>query len=858
MADKTQMVIDYLPGEETRVAVVTEGKLEELHAERSIAAGFVGNIYTGKVMNVEPAIQAAFIDFGHGTNGFLHISDLHPQYFPGADDDETERIGKKTPRRDRPPIQQCLKRGQEILVQVIKEGISTKGPTLTSYLSIPGRYLVMLPFMDKVGVSRKVEDEDERKAIRKALDGVDLPEGFGFIGRTAAIGRNKTEIKRDLAFLQRLWKDIERSLKSGKGPRLLYAESDLLMRVLRDVWTSEIGEIVINHPSALRRAAAFMKIVSPRSSTKLLHYDRPSPIYHAFGIEEQIERIHAREVPLPSGGSLVIDETEAMICIDVNSGKMRNQGDAESTAFKTNREAVDEICRQLKLRDVGGLVLCDLIDMMRASNRRDIEGRIKDNMKRDRSATRVLPISQFGIVEITRQRTKGSMRSIHFTSCPHCAGRGLVRKPDSAADDAVRDLIAVLAHDKVAKVELVVSPRVASELLSTKRKTLGRVERRSGKTVEVRVSEQLAIDVFRLYAYDATGTDIDVSRLPKPKPPKDLPEWTEAVDLGTQWVDDDVADAEAEAAELAEETARENESLARLTGIGDGGPGEGEGDGAGKKKKRRRRRRRGKRGDGDGDGDGERDGASAGRAKPAPQRAAQEHDSWDVEPEEVGAGGNGRATAKGDSWDVEPEELTPPTNGARSRRRGGSKRGRKQDDTPRRAPVAEHDSWDAVPEEVTPAQNNASDRGDGQRGDSWDLDPSELPAAKAALKSESPEPGDSDDGGPKKKSRRRRGRGGSSRPDESDGNAQSDERKAEVKTKPATPRSTPEPAKKPEPAPPKTVMRGKRKVKVAPKDLQLDNVGPADGASSGSAGGGSKKKATRKRGRGRTSKSTSS
>jgi len=307
-------------------------------------------------------------------------------------------------------------------VQVLKEGISTKGPTLTSYLSIPGRYLVMLPDMDRVGVSRKVEDDDQRREMKAVLDQLELPEGFGFIMRTAGEGRGKMELKRDLAYLQRLWKDIEKRRKGGDRPRLLYAESDLLMRALRDIWSSEITEIVIDNESALNRAARFMKIVSPRTGTKLLHFNRPLPIFHAFALEEQISRIHAREVPLPSGGGLVIDEAEAMVAIDVNSGKMRSHGDAETTAYRTNIEAVDEICRQLRLRDVGGLVLCDLIDMMRKEHRRDIENRFRERLKRDRAATKVLPISQFGIVEMTRQRQKGSMLSAHFANCPTCSG----------------------------------------------------------------------------------------------------------------------------------------------------------------------------------------------------------------------------------------------------------------------------------------------------------------------------------------------------------------------------------------------------------------------------------------------------
>lgn len=525
----SQMLINYVPGEECRVALVEDGKLEEYHVERFASASRVGNIYVGKVMNVEPAIQAAFVDFGVGDNGFLHMSDLHPRYFPGEEADTTERVGFKTPRRERPPIQACLRRGDEVIVQVLKEGVGTKGPTVTSYLSIPGRFLVMMPYMDRTGVSRKVEDEDQRRKMREILDQLDLPDGFGFIVRTAGLECNKMELKRDLAYLQRLWKDMERRLTIGDKPRLLYSESDLLVRSLRDGLGSEVGEVIIDHDIALNRAARFMKIVSPRGQARLLQHKSPTPIFHAFGIEQQVALIHAREVPLPSGGRLVIDQTEAIVAIDVNSGKSRDSRNSEENAFQTNLEAVDEICRQLRLRDMGGIVINDLIDMRHASHRKEIEARFAARLKRDRARSTVLPISEFGILELTRQRMRPSHESVHFTDCPMCRGRGMVQRPDSIASDALRDLAMVLDVEKIARVEMAVAPRVAGEFLSTKRHILGRLERASGKTVEMRVSEQVAVDRVMFYAYDADGADVDLTNLPRPKKPKDLIEF----DLGS-------------------------------------------------------------------------------------------------------------------------------------------------------------------------------------------------------------------------------------------------------------------------------------------------------------------------------------
>lgn len=547
---EAKMLINYVPGEECRVAIVEDGKLEEYHVERFAQASRVGNIYVGRVQNVEPAIQAAFVDFGIGDNGFLHVSDIHPRYFPGEEEDTTERVGFKTPRRERPPIQQCLRRGDEVIVQVLKEGVGTKGPTLTSYLSIPGRFLVMMPYMDRTGVSRKVEDEEQRRQMREILDQLELPEGFGFIVRTAGMERNKTELKRDLAYLQRLWKDMERRLRSGDKPRLLYSESDLLVRSLRDLLAAEVVEVIIDHEAAVKRAGRFMKIVAPRGQARLQHYTGKTPVFHAFGIEQQVALIHAREVPLPSGGRLVIDQTEALVAIDVNSGKSRESRDSETNAYQTNVEAVDEICRQLRLRDMGGIIINDLIDMRHASHRKDIEARVKERLKRDRARSTVLSISEFGILEMTRQRMRPSHESVHFLDCPTCRGRGLVQRPDSIASDALRDMSAILDAENVAKVEMVVAPRVAGELLSTKRQLLSRVERGSGKHVDVRVSEQMPVDRVSFYAYDAQGADVDLGSLPRPRKPKDLVEC----DLGgdEDWAGEELEEAPPPEPEIVE------------------------------------------------------------------------------------------------------------------------------------------------------------------------------------------------------------------------------------------------------------------------------------------------------------------
>ena len=499
------------PGIETRIAILEDGCLEELYTERTKAATGVGNIYKGRVTNVESAIQAAFIEYGGAQRGFLHVTDLHPKYFPGKE--TSERVGKKIAKHKRPSIQKCLKKGDEILVQVLKEGIGTKGPTLTSYLSIPGRLSVMMPYMNKVGVSRKIEDDDARKKMRKVLDSLNLPSGFGFILRTAALGKTKVEVKRDVAYLIRLWKLIEKRIKNLGSPCQLYNESDLLVRTIRDILRPSIDVIVVDSESSYERISSFLKIAAPRSSRKIIQYRGSSPIFHAFDIERQIEKVHSREVALPSGGRLVIDQTEALVAIDVNSGKSRNAKNSEANAVNTNLEAADEICRQLRLRDLGGIVINDLIDMGRASNRKKVEQRFEDNLARDRARSTLLPISRFGILEMTRQRIRPSVLDSHYVDCSHCDGRGNVKTTEEVAADATRHCGWLLHHEQISRVELTCSPSVGTYLLSNKRSELDQYEYKSKKRIVVRISEELAKDRLVYYAYDERGADIDVTSL---------------------------------------------------------------------------------------------------------------------------------------------------------------------------------------------------------------------------------------------------------------------------------------------------------------------------------------------------------
>jgi ribonuclease E len=657
------MLINFVPGEECRIAIVEDGKLEEYYQERASAQSHVSNIYKGRVTNIEPAIQAAFIDFGLERNGFLHISDLHPKYFPGKDREAFEKVGKKTARRDRPPIQKCLKRGDEVLVQVLKEGIGTKGPTLTSYLSIPGRFLVMMPDMQQLGVSRKVEDDDARKETRKILQELDPPKEFGFIVRTAGIGQTKTDLKRDLSYLVRLWKNIERNQKKIRRTGELYAESDLVIRTIRDVFTADTQRVIVDNLDAARRASDFLRVASPRSKTEVVYYDDPVPLLHRKGIETQIGLIGAREVPLPSGGALVIDQTEALVAIDVNSGKSRKARDAETNALNTNLEAVDEICRQLRLRDLGGIVVNDLIDMRPAKNRKKVEQRMRDNLKKDRAKTRVGPISTFGLLEMTRQRMRPSLRKSIHAECRHCAGLGYTQSAESVVLNVMRQLALVMQRDDVARVELTISPDVAFQLLNRKRNELTHLEETHGKQVLVRVGggrlDYIAIDAFDSRNQALATEEADTLknlRKESDKTYRDLddPELPETIATVVADEDEDKQPSiEDQSHDDDDDEEDEDDSNSDASSDGEDKP----------KKKRRRRRRRRKSSKSDGDDSGEE--SEGNEDQQASEPTADDTTNSDSDD-------HGSSDSSSDNDDDKPKKKR------RRRRRGG--RGRKKKD----------------------------------------------------------------------------------------------------------------------------------------------------------------------------------
>lgn len=504
-----EMLINVEGGQERRVAVIEDGGLDELYIERTSVVSHVGNIYKGKIVNIESGIQAAFIDFGISKNGFLHISDVHPRYLSGKNAD-SEKIGRRKALSQRPPIQKCLKKGQDIVVQVIKEGVNTKGPTLTTYLSLPGKYVVMMPGMDKVGVSQKIDDDVERDRLKKILDELKIPEGSGFIIRTAAMGATKRSIQNDIGYLTRLWKSIRKRLDSAKAPSEIYQESDVVIRTVRDIFNSQIKKIICDDDSVAKRVRDFLAIVQPRLKKRVNFYEGKVPLFHKYDIEKEIEKIQSSRVELKSGGSIVIEQTEAMVTIDVNSGSYRKQENAEQTALKINTEAALEIVRQLKLRDLGGLIVCDFIDMREARSRRQVEKVFRDALRDDRARSRALRMSAFGLIELTRQRMRPSLQSATYLECPHCKGTGVIKNLESQAIEIMRTLSVAAARKDVKRIESSVAPEVAGYLLNQKRSSIHQLEEQSEKEIVIVSDANCMVHQAEIVCYNERGSVVKI------------------------------------------------------------------------------------------------------------------------------------------------------------------------------------------------------------------------------------------------------------------------------------------------------------------------------------------------------------
>ncbi|MGH8173022.1 MAG: Rne/Rng family ribonuclease, partial [Rhodanobacteraceae bacterium] len=484
-----RMLINATQREELRVAIVEGQNLYDLDIEIPSKEQKKANIYKGRITRVEPSLEACFIDYGADRHGFLPLKEISRDYFTSGVD------------HNKAGIRELLKEGQDIVVQVDKEERGTKGAALTTFISLAGRYLVLMPNNPRAGgVSRRIEGED-RQNLKDALDHLNLPEDMGLIVRTAGMGRDAEELQWDLDYLLQLWKAISEAAQSRPGPFLIYQESKLIIRALRDYLRGDIGEILIDHEELYNDAREFMQQVMPNNLRKLKLYKDTTPLFSRFQIETQIENAFERQVRLPSGGSIVIDHTEALTAIDINSSKATKGGDIEETAFNTNCEAAVEIARQLRIRDAGGLIVIDFIDMDSPRHQREVEEKLRDALKLDRARVQIGRISRFGLLEMSRQRLRPSLGEATQIVCPRCDGHARIRGVESLSLSALRLVEEHAMKENTGQVLVQAPPTVANFLLNEKRKQLTEIEIRHDVAVIVVADDKLEtphLDITRL------------------------------------------------------------------------------------------------------------------------------------------------------------------------------------------------------------------------------------------------------------------------------------------------------------------------------------------------------------------------
>ncbi len=663
-----RMLINALDAEESRIAVVEDGVLQELHVEIANRVAYLGNIYKGKVVNIEPSIGAAFVNFGGNANGFLHVSDVLPAYGnedftleglvsgqarssgedgpdvlrsvledeeeadeesdsdqqpdnpsaeadaePGAEadaepdaesdaelqadadesgashqvdvDEPWERTADSEPepaamaaaqageaeamatavsapeqsaeqtakeevvvepvkrargnrggrsarggrgrgnaqsrvdndlkpreRTTKIPIDQLLRKGQEVVVQVTKEGIGAKGPTLTTYVSLPGRYLVLMPSLPKCGVSRKIHDDKERRRLKRIVRALDETGegGLGFIVRTAGVEKSKEDLVRDRDYLKKIWELVAKRLQVTRAPALLYQESDLVLKAMRDLFSPDIEDVTVDSKDVHLRIQDFTEKLMPSMADRIRRHESTTPIFHSFGIEGEVQNLYQPRVELPNGISIVIDQTEALVAIDVNSGRFKPGTNLEETAFKTNQSAIPEIARQLRLRDLGGVIIIDFIDMSLEKHKRSVERKLIDSMRGDKARIKVGRISPFGMMELTRQRVGPGLKRTVFNTCGHCHGAGLSRTVQSKALAVLRDVRAILSLKGFSLLQVYVAPPVNDYLANYKRRTLLDLEEAIGKSVVVKGEPSYPVDVVHYRFLTADGQEARV------------------------------------------------------------------------------------------------------------------------------------------------------------------------------------------------------------------------------------------------------------------------------------------------------------------------------------------------------------
>ncbi|MEQ8815839.1 MAG: Rne/Rng family ribonuclease [Thalassobaculum sp.] len=753
-----RMLIDATHPEETRVVVVDGNRLEDFDFETATKKQLKGNIYLARVTRVEPSLQAAFVEYGGNRHGFLAFSEIHPDYYripiedreallreeraraseeldedvdepevpdepaesadggeaAGEAQDRPETVGgdpveevrrkRKSHVNRRYKIQEVVARRQIMLVQVVKEERGNKGAALTTYLSLAGRYCVLMPNTARGGgVSRKITHAGDRKRLKQIVEGLDVPDGMAVIVRTAGSERTKTEIKRDYEYLLRLWDDIRETTLKSTAPCLIYEEANLIKRSIRDLYARDIDEVQVEGEDGYRIAKDFMKALVPSHAKRVQPYRDPhTPLLHRFQVESQLDAIHSPVVELKSGGYIVLNQTEALVAIDVNSGRATSERNIEETALKTNMEAADEVARQLRLRDLAGLIVIDFIDMEESRNQHAVERRMKEAMKSDRARIQIGRISHFGLMELSRQRLRPSLFEASTQVCPHCKGTGHVRSTESSALHVLRVIEEEGLRNRSAELVVYVPASIALYILNHKRERLAEIEQRYGFTVMLEQDESLTPPDHRMdrrrpkTAEERAAFQSAASALPPPVVEED----------------DDLVD---EVDEDEDERPAGDRSAAAERSSGD--------DERGGRRSRRRRRGGRRRG-----GEGAEDRAAEDRPlEDRPMEAGSEDDEGDADQAEH-PGSDERAG--------ESEEDENARKRRRRGRRGGRRRSRRREDE---TSTGESESGEAGSDE-TDSDEPDGDRDEGEATDAGETERQDAEPVAAAGSEAAPEP----------------------------------------------------------------------------------------------------------------------
>jgi ribonuclease G len=498
-----ELVVSAEPGQ-TRVALLENGSLVEFLVERPDQRRIVGDVFKGKVTAILPGIQAAFLDIGMEKGAFLHVSDLNPdpdEY--DLEEDEESTAGRT--RGPRIPIEDQLKKGDELLVQVMKEPIGTKGPRVTAQITLPGRFVVLMPGMDHIGVSRKIEDRTERARLRKIIQ-THRPEGCGVITRTVGSGEPAEAFERDIAYLHELWKRIQEDAEQAAPPALVHRDMSLTTGLIRDVFSDRFDRLIVDDEGEYERILDYVESISPDLADRIELYEDETPIFDSFEVETEIEKTLHRKVWMKKGGYLCIDQAEALIAIDINTGRYKGKSDQEETIFRCNLEAAKEIPRQLRLRDIGGLVVIDFIDMASEENRAAVLEELRRHLRKDRARTKTFPVSELGLVEMTRQRVGPAMSSYYTVGCPECGGTGHVLSEDSLMARVERVIRRVGRNTMIPRIEVRVHPARADFLLERGFERIRQLEDRYDVAVDIAEERSMHLDDIRIL--DDRGKDI--------------------------------------------------------------------------------------------------------------------------------------------------------------------------------------------------------------------------------------------------------------------------------------------------------------------------------------------------------------